>query len=112
DEGSFATGIPGDNKDLKKQDCFFDGDSGDGNDGCTLHVCCIQPSLCEGPDSIDNQFDETANCQVSDKCSMNCGAVTPPGCDCLGCCTVCGQVDGADGCADIAINPLLYPPEC
>ena len=34
DEGSFATGIPGDNVDACKQDCFFDGDSGMGNDGC------------------------------------------------------------------------------
>ena len=30
DESSFATGIPGDNMDCKKQDCFFDGDSGGG----------------------------------------------------------------------------------
>ena len=30
DESSFATGIPGDNMDACKQDCFFDGNSGAG----------------------------------------------------------------------------------
>ena len=39
DESSFATGIPGDNRDAVKQDCFFDGNSGAGNDGCDIHVC-------------------------------------------------------------------------
>src|SRR5947207_6303314 len=34
DESSFATGIPGDNIDACKQDCFFDGNSGMGDDGC------------------------------------------------------------------------------
>src|SRR5204863_6684485 len=28
DEGTYATGIPGDNVDACKQDCFFDGNSG------------------------------------------------------------------------------------
>src|SRR5512132_3940021 len=41
DESSFATGIPGDNKDAINQDCFFDGNSGAGNDGCNQHVCCL-----------------------------------------------------------------------
>src|SRR3569833_2466017 len=35
DEGSFATGIPGENKDAINQDCFFDGDSGAGAGGCS-----------------------------------------------------------------------------
>ncbi|HVR61648.1 MAG TPA: hypothetical protein VMU50_07095, partial [Polyangia bacterium] len=40
DEGSFATGIPGDNVDPCKQDCFFDGNSGMGNDGCDWQLKC------------------------------------------------------------------------
>lgn len=63
DEGSFATGIPGDNKD-PHQDCFFDGDSGAGNDGCR------DP---EDP---------------SEECLSFCAPLTPNGCDCFGCCTV------------------------
>lgn len=113
DERSFATGIPGDNKDLVKQDCFFDGNSGAGDDGCLFHICCIAPSLCEGPDSVDTKFDATTDCQPSSaECSENCGSVTPPGCDCLGCCTICGESEGTSTCADVAVNPLLYPPEC
>ena len=40
DESSFATGIPGDNMDACKQDCFFDGNSGAGDDGCDWQLKC------------------------------------------------------------------------
>src|SRR3954469_15231541 len=41
DEASFKTGIPGDNIDAPSQDCFFDGNSGSGDDGCNEHTCCL-----------------------------------------------------------------------
>jgi hypothetical protein len=37
DESSFATGMPGDNRDPKWQDCFFDGNSGAGDDRLRDH---------------------------------------------------------------------------
>ena len=40
DESSFATGIPGDNMDACKQDCFFDGNSGMGDDHCLWQLKC------------------------------------------------------------------------
>src|SRR5687768_857504 len=40
DESSFATGIPGDNQSRFVMDCFFDGDSGSGNDGCRWDIRC------------------------------------------------------------------------
>ncbi|MBC8131754.1 MAG: hypothetical protein H7X95_02135, partial [Deltaproteobacteria bacterium] len=40
DESTFGTGIPGDNSDACKQDGFFDGDSGMGNDGCEWNLKC------------------------------------------------------------------------
>ena len=40
DESSFATGIPGDNMDACKQDCFFDGNSGMGDDHCLWQLQC------------------------------------------------------------------------
>ena len=40
DESSYATGIPGDNVDACKQDCFFDGNSGMGDDGCMWQLKC------------------------------------------------------------------------
>src|SRR5688572_28916096 len=38
DESSFETGINGDNVDEIQQDCFFDGNSGAGDDRCNRHV--------------------------------------------------------------------------
>ena len=93
DEGSFATGIPGDNKD-PHQDCFFDGDSGDGNDGCSIEDCCLTGDCSAGVD-----------CTVSEECITKCGSVTPPGCDCFGCCTICE----GDSCRDVLINQGLSP---
>lgn len=78
DEGSFATGIPGDNRDPIWQDCFFDGNSGAGDDKCRYHTECLTGER----DSSD------PSCQVSDACRNFCQARTPNGCDCFGCCTV------------------------
>ncbi len=106
DESSFATGIPGDNKDDKWQDCFFDGNSGAGDDHCRWHTCCAleldDPSDCP----VDRKFDPDTDCpEQTQACIDYCGALTPPGCDCFGCCTVC---DG-DVCEDIYINPAVAP---
>ena len=78
DEGTFSTGIPGDNSDPKWQDCFYDGNSGAGDDHCRYHVDCLtgaQPA--SDPD-----------CAVSDSCHDFCEVRTPNGCDCFGCCAV------------------------
>lgn len=93
DEGSFATGIPGDNKDAVKQDCFFDGDSGSGQYGCDIHVCCLldDPDTteheCPG-DLMPDKYDPDTSCEVPQSCIDFCLSATPPGCDCFGCCTI------------------------
>ncbi|HEV8244925.1 MAG TPA: hypothetical protein VGP93_04125, partial [Polyangiaceae bacterium] len=90
DESSFATGISGDNSDACKQDCFFDGNSGSGNDGCLWDLRCDP----ESPGSYAEKacpYDESYNkCEdtQSDQCIANCQAFTPNGCDCFGCCSV------------------------
>lgn len=99
DEFSFATGIPGDNKDATKQDCFFDGNSGAGDDGCDIHVCCLLD------DCPDANFDPSTCTSLSQQCIDFCAPATPPGCDCFGCCTVC---DGAN-CNDVFIHPVVAP---
>jgi hypothetical protein len=77
DEGSFATGIPGDNQDPKWQDCFFDGNSGAGDDHCRYSTSCIDGELeADDPD-----------CTVTQECLDFCKPRTPNGCDCFGCCT-------------------------
>lgn len=78
DEGTFATGIPGDNRDPKWQDCFFDGNSGAGDDGCRYATGCLTGEL--------EQDDE--DCQLTDACVKFCKPLTPNGCDCFGCCTL------------------------
>ena len=81
DEGTFATGISGDNMDPKWQDCFFDGNSGAGDDMCRYHTDC----LTGGPEATE------ANCAVTDECLDFCVPRTPNGCDCFGCCSVLGD---------------------
>jgi hypothetical protein len=113
DESSFATGIPGDNMDPFAQDCFFDGDSGGGNDGCRWDIRCEDP-----PDGQHCQNNDTSGCDF-------CRGLTPNGCDCFGCCDVYVDLDGdmtttpdeifrvriVDTCtADVIADPALCPP--
>ena len=90
DESSFATGISGDNIDACKQDCFFDGDSGQGNDGCEWNLKC-DPKNPGGTAARPCPYDPGyRNCPKaqSEKCLKNCRSVTPNGCDCFGCCAL------------------------
>ena len=78
DEGSFATGISGDNRDPFWQDCFFDGNSGAGDDKCRYHTECL----------TGEREPTSSSCTVSQPCKDFCAQRTPNGCDCFGCCTV------------------------
>ena len=106
DEATFQTGLPGDNMDCK-QDCFFDGNSGQGDDGCNWSLTCdpANPGAnigCEytGGNNCNNQPPNQ-----TDECVMFCTQFTPPGCDCFGCCTV----NTPDGPVDIFLNS---GPDC
>lgn len=105
DESSYATGIPGDNSDPYAQDCFFDGDSGGGNDGCRWDIRCESPP--NGQHCNNNQL---AGC---DKCRP----LVPNGCDCFGCCDI--YVDGVahtvriiDTCTAAVITDPVKCPVC
>jgi hypothetical protein len=95
DEGTFATGIPGDNMDACKQDCFFDGNSGMGDDGCLWQLQCDpqsnEPKCSYSADFVSKHQTE---CSISDSqtqhCVDYCRPLTPNGCDCFGCCQVPG----------------------
>jgi hypothetical protein len=84
EELTFGTGIPGDNKDPKWQDCFFDGNSGHGDDRCRYPTGCLTGELSQ---------DDPA-CAITQACLDECFPRTPSGCDCFGCCTV--QLKGHD----------------
>jgi hypothetical protein len=111
DERTFATGIPGDNKDAVDQDCFFDGNSGAGNDGCSIHVCCLLGATKIADCPIGRNRYNPNECPppigsgvVTQNCVDHCAKLTPPGCDCFGCCTVCDPAN--NNCVDILINPF------
>ncbi len=104
-EGSFATGISGDNIDPKTQDCFFDGNSGGGDDKCAYHTCCLTDVNHDGTCPIGPPHYDPSECTVTQQCIDNCAPAATGGCDCFGCCTIC---NGSD-CKDIAVNPAISP---
>jgi hypothetical protein len=106
DEATFATGIPGDNMDCK-QDCFFDGNSGQGDDGCNWDLRCDPANpganigcAYTGGNNCDNQPPNQ-----DAECIMFCEQFVPAGCDCFGCCTVQTEM----GPVDIFLNS---GPDC
>lgn len=106
DESSFQTGIPGDNMDCK-QDCFFDGNSGQGDDHCIWDLRCdpANPGA-----EIGCAYTGGNNCanqppNQEQDCIDFCSPFVPPGCDCFGCCTV----QTPDGPVDIFLNS---DPDC
>jgi hypothetical protein len=119
DESSFATGIPGDNIDACKQDCFFDGNSGMGDDGCDWQLKCDPlTNNAKCPYDKDYADKHTTECSFSasqsQTCVDRCRPLVPNGCDCFGCCAIPGlttPIRIAAGCtaADFD-NPDKCPP--
>jgi len=94
-EDSYFPNIPGQNNAPCKQDCYFDKDSGSGNDGCDwTHACDELSSAPEFYPSGDAQCrydaDAQATCaslsQQPEQCLNYCLPLVPNGCDCFGCC--------------------------
>ncbi len=85
-ESGFDLLIPGAGNPPCKRDCYFDKDSGAGNDDCDWDIRCDpkepQGALCpyEDPPKL------TCPDPQSTTCHDVCGPLTPNGCDCFGCC--------------------------
>jgi cysteine-rich repeat protein len=101
DESSFLTDLPGQNNDCK-QDCYFDANSGSGDDSCEWNLKCDP----ENPGAnIGCAYDpDFAMCEldVMQQCLDFCVPLVPNGCDCFGCCEISGQfvyLDSTDGCS-------------
>jgi hypothetical protein len=111
-EDTFATGLPGDNMDPCKQDCFFDGNSGGGKGDCAWDLACDP----KGPGGDKCPYDPNQNnCpdMQSEECINSCQA--PNGCDCFGCCTV--EVDGMEyniylGDEDCSLSDIASCEQC
>ena len=113
DEGTFATGISGDNMDdLKscKQDCFFDGNSG-ADEGCQFELTCdparANATACKYEAPSGNRC-----APQTDTCRRNCARLTPNGCDCFGCCTVPGVNFGVRLSSTCSVASINDPTKC
>jgi len=105
-EGSFTTEIPGDGTNTDFLDCWFDGNSGGGDDGCRVHICCM---LDECPAELQTRYvPEDCPTALSNQCIDSCLQYVVPGCDCFGCCTICSNGE----CRDIFIGTPMNFPAC
>ncbi len=66
------------------RDCYFDGDSGAGNDDCEWNHACdpLEPR----PENCPHDPDIECVHTQSEMCHEVCMPVVPNGCDCFGCC--------------------------
>ena len=108
-EAGFFGNIPGQNNAPCKSDCYWDQDTGSGNDGCNWsHKCDPKEQGGTGfaastAPEIGCNYDPNAkvsgatvpsgqkDCEYlaahqTQTCQNICGALTPNGCDCFGCC--------------------------
>ncbi|MCS6915534.1 MAG: hypothetical protein RMK29_00495 [Myxococcales bacterium] len=109
-ENGLHPAIPGANNAPCKQDCFFDQDTGSGNDQCYWDHACDRHEVPPDyhPEGIQCRYDpntrlgerltctEAAQVQ-SGTCLSFCGPLTPNGCDCFGCCSIGPQARGDRG---------------
>ena len=100
-EDSYFGGIPGGNNAPCREDCYFDQDTGSGNDQCYWSQDCdllsVAPAYPPSGDARCSYKPDTvvpgsgATCAEltaaqSPKCASYCGPITPNGCDSFGCC--------------------------
>ncbi len=111
-EDRFVGSIPGQSGPACSQDCYFDQDSGVGNDDCEWsHKCdplAPEGSACAYDPKAKLPRGETcaaATATQSDKCRATCGPLTPNGCDCFGCCRIAGAPPVWLGSVDDQGNP-------
>jgi len=105
DESSFASGIPGDDVNSPASlDCWFDDNSGSGNDDCIVHACCSIDGPC--PANLSPETFDPNECQVSQMCIETCQPITKPDCDCFGCCNICPP---GQSCTRAFVHPAISP---
>jgi hypothetical protein len=72
------------------EDCYFDDNSGHGDDGCFYDMSCdpLGPKAWKGCDA-DPKSPQCQNAlPQAPECLAACLPLVPPGCDCFGCCTL------------------------
>ncbi len=133
-EDSYYGGIPGQNNAPCRQDCYFDQDTGTGNDECYWNHQCDKLAVApDFPPSGDSKcaYDDSAKTSgtnqscaqlaqaQSKQCEDYCAPLTPNGCDCFGCCELpagggnfvwLGSTTGGSGSCDLA--SVADPTKC
>jgi hypothetical protein len=94
DEAVWGSWIPGNDppSSCSFLDCYFDQDSGPGNDDCywSHHCDPVEPNGCTYDPEAHVIVGKTCAdlAEQSAQCNNYCGLLTPNGCDCFGCCDV------------------------
>jgi hypothetical protein len=109
-ENGLDPAIPGGNNVKCKMDCYFDSDTGQGNDNCYWDHGCDPTKIGTTPSPESScAYNPTMGvgggltCTTAQQtqaatCKSYCGPLTPNGCDCFGCCFLGPQAkDNADG---------------
>ncbi len=87
-ENRYHLAIPGGDGATCRLDCYFDGDSGSGNDSCEWNSQC-DPLNYDAPRGCPaDPMGPGVRCPATQPatCHEVCGPLTPNGCDCFGCC--------------------------
>ncbi|MEZ4300061.1 MAG: hypothetical protein R3B70_34255 [Polyangiaceae bacterium] len=132
-EDSFYGGIPGQNNSPCKSDCYFDQDTGSGNDDCYWSHKCdpLEVAPDYPPEGAQCAYNPNANipgfggsCMSafttqSAVCEGYCGPLTPNGCDCFGCCVIPGAPtpvwlgsENPSGTGSCTLGTLADPTMC
>lgn len=135
-EDGYYGGIPGQPGPPCTVDCYWDSDSGSGNDDChwthecdpnevgdpghpePASKCAYNPNASPPGTALTC---DTLKLTQSDTCGTVCGPLTPNGCDCFGCCELpagggkfvwLGSEDEATGEGSCDIANLADPTKC
>lgn len=135
-EDSFYGGIPGQPGPACIVDCYWDSNSGSGNDECYWNHQCDENEKDDPGHPEPNSkcpYNQNANTPGTDQscselyqtqsetCSKVCGPLTPNGCDCFGCCELpagsgkyiwLGSEDEASGQGSCKMDVINDPTKC
>ncbi len=111
DEKSLQTGLPGQNKDCKA-DCYFDANSGQGDDKCVWNLKCDPQN--PGAD-VGCAYDpdlKMCDLMMPQECLDFCTPLVPNGCDCFGCCQIGDEFYYLDSNPDCSLDNLEACNKC
>ena len=101
-ESGFRLNIPGSDTPACSRDCYYDGDQGSGNDGCSWDSRCdplspdSRPACAAPPPGEPTPPSARCDDELTAMCLEICPPLVPNGCDCFGCCNITESEDDPD----------------